>query len=333
MTRGVVVRTVVTRILVILCLVGTAASAFPLAAHAAPPTRIVDRTADVVCTGVSQDVEITVGVARSELAGTHSAVQLSYASSGESIGRFDSGTSGWGDGTFRAVIPVFDLNDEPAGEVYFSGNYIPTGEPQVTHDKFNAGNVHVVEKHIETFLTISDVTLTYDDNDTAPGDVTFADLTCEGSVVEGSLFFTNPATLVQIGTNVVFDPDGCTTSNLETFTIESTEGTLEELFVEVTYADRPEASASGVIVADGGTWTGSFRLRIGDELVGTVDATATLERGRPFHGIEGETGMRNHIQVTPYHFTLVVEGPDSPAELDCTLFQLREKLHMPNPSG
>jgi len=43
--------------------------------------------------------------------------------------------------------------------------------------------------------------------------------------------------------------------------------------------------------------------------------------------------MRNHFQVTPYHFSLVIEGPGAPAELDCTLFQVRHTLHMPNPSG
>jgi hypothetical protein len=323
-------RTVATRILVILALLSTAALAFPLAAHAAPPTRIVDETADVVCTGVSQDVKITVSVARSELTGTQgAAVQMSYQ--GEFLARFDFGTSDWGDGTFRAVIPVFDLNDDPAGEVYFSGSYSPTGEPQVILDKFKDGNVRVVEEHIVTSLAISDVTLTYDDNDTTPGDVTFSDLTCDGSLVEGSLFFTNPATLVRIGTAVF--QDDCTTSNIETFRVEAIEGTLDELYVEVTYTDRPDTTADGVVVTDGGTWEGEFRLRVGDEIVGTVDATATLERGRPFHSTEGEAPMRTHFQVTPYHFTLVVEGPDAPAELDCTLFQVREKTHTPNPSG
>jgi hypothetical protein len=174
------------------------------------------------------------------------------------------------------------------------------------------------------------VTLTYDDNDAVPGDVTFSDLTCEGSLVEGSLFFTNPATLVQFTTDMVFFADDCTMTNVEEFTIE---GTLDELFVEVTYADRPQASASGLIVRDGGTWQGEFRLRVLDEPVGTVTASATLQRGRPFHSTEGDTGMRTHFQVTPYHFTLVIEGPGAPAELDCTLFQVREKRHMPNASG
>lgn len=326
-------RTVAPRILVMLALLGTATFALPLEAHAAPPTRIVDETADVVCTGVSQDVEITVSVTRSDLAGTQSAVQLSYASTGETIGRFDTGTSDWGDGTFRAAIPVLGRGEEegePVGEVYFAGSYTPAGEPQVIRDKFNAGNVHVVEEHIVTPLAISVVTLTYDDNDTIPGDVTFADLTCEGSAVKGSLFFTNPATLVQIGTGLFQDPAGCTTSNVEEYSIE---GTLDELFVDVYYADRPEANASGLVFVDGGTWQGEFRLQISDEPAGTVDATATLERGRPYHASEGENRTRTHFQVTPYYFTVVIEGPGAPAELECTLFQVREKTHMPNPSG
>jgi len=276
--------------LVILGLLGTAAFAFPLPAQAAPPTRIVDRTADVVCTAVSEDVEITVGVSRSDLTGTHSAAQLSYASTGERIGSFFDGTSEWGDGTFRAVIPVQDNQNQPAGEVIFGGRIKPPGEPQLTRDKFNAGNVHVVEEHIVTPLSVGDVTLTYNDNDTSPGDVAFSDLTCEGSLVEGSLFFTNPAPLVQIGTDLLQEPDGCTTSNVDQYFIG---GTLDALFVDVTYADRPEANASGLVVADGGTWQGEFRLQISDEPAGTVDATATFERGQPYHATEGETGMRN----------------------------------------
>lgn len=327
-------RTVAARISVILALVGTAALASPLVAHAAPPTRIVDRTTDVVCTGVSEGVKITVRAAQSELAGTQGAVQLSDAVSGESIGRYDFGTSDWGDGTFRAAIPVYGLQDEPVGEVYFSGSYRPTGEPQTVRDSFNAGNVHVVEKHTVTTLAVSGVTLTYDDNDSTPGDVTFTQLSCEGSAVDGSLFFTNPATLVQIGTRVVFDPEECRTTNVSGFTLEAIEGTVDELYVEVSYADRPGLTASGVVAVDRGSWQGELRLQRDDEPdAGRVGATATLERGRPFHATEGKTGLRNHIQVTPYHFTLAIEGPGAPAELSCTLFQVREKQHMLNPAG
>ena len=329
-------RTVVARILVGLGLVGAATLALAPPAHAAPPTRIVDQFTDVACTGVSQGVEITVRATRSDLGGTESSVQLSFPG-GDTIGGGQS-TSDWGDGTFRAVIPVLNLDEQPAGEVYFSGSFTPTGEPVSTRDKFNVGNVHVVQERTQTLLAVSDVTLTYDDNDISPGDVTFAfsDLTCDGFLVEASLFFTNPATVVQFQSDLFFFPDDCTTSNVqEGFTIETTEGgTTDELFVDIVYADRPEANASGLVVADGGTWEGELRLQISDEPAGTVTATATLDRGRPYHYTpEGETGMRSHFQVTPYHFTLVVEGPGAPAELDCTLFQVREKTHIPNPFG
>ena len=332
---GVVMRTVVARILVSLGVVGAATLALAPPAHAAPPTRIVDQFSDVACTGVSQGVEITVRATRSDLGGTESSVQLSFPG-GDTIGGGDS-TSDWGDGTFRAVIPVLDLDEQPAGDVYFSGSFTPTGEPESTRDKFNVGNVHVVQERAQTLLAVSDVVLTYDDNDSSPGDVTFpfSDLTCDGFLVNASLFFTNPATVVEFTSDLFFFPDECTTSNVqEGFIIETTEGgTIDELFVDIVYADRPEANASGLVVADGGTWEGELRLQISDEPAGTVAGTATLERERPFHDTQGDTGMRTHFQVTPYHFTLVVEGPGAPAELDCTLFQVREKTHIPNPFG
>ena len=56
-----------------------------------------------------------------------------------------------------------------------------------------------------------------------------------------------------------------------------------------------------------------------------MTATATLERGRPFHATEGD--VRNAYtlaqDVGPF-FTMVIQGPIAPAELDCTLFQVRE---------
>jgi len=64
-----------------------------------------------------------------------------------------------------------------------------------------------------------------------------------------------------------------------------------------------------------------------------VDATATFERGRPYHTTEGEPSTRNHFEVTPYHFTLVIHGPGAPPQLNCTFFQVRHKLQMPNPLG
>jgi hypothetical protein len=69
-------------------------------------------------------------------------------------------------------------------------------------------------------------------------------------------------------------------------------------------------------------------LQIADEPAGTVDASATLNRsGPPSHFTEGETGMRNHFQVVPHDFTMTIEGPNAPAILDCTLYDVRAMLH------
>ena len=277
---------------------------------------------EVICTAVSDDVEITVGVARSELAGTESRVQLSQASTGETIGR-GGGSSEWGVGTFQAAITVFDNDGAMVGEVFFSGGYAPTGEPERTVNRFNAGNVHVVEDHTETVAEVSDVVLRF-------GDITFANPDCVAFLTDGSLFFTNPATVVSFGTSLVHE---CTGTNLliEQTTIADT---LDELFVDVWFADRPDANASGLVIAADGVWQGEFRLFVADEPAGTVAASATLVRsGQPFHATEGPTGMRNHFQVTPYQFTMSIDGPEAPASLDCTLFEVRQKLHFVNPAA
>ena len=232
-------RTVAIRILVILALLGTATLPSPPEAHVAPPTRIVDETADVVCTGSAKTWRSRsvwpdqTRPARRAPCSCPTPPTVGRRSAASTLAPVD-----WGEGTFRAAIPVGGRGEEEGelvGEVYFPGT-TPAGEPQVIRDKFNAGNVHVVEEHIVTPLAISDVTLTHADNDTTPGDVTPTDLTRDGSAVEGSLFFTNPATLVQIGTGLFQDPAGCTTGNAEEYSIE---GTLDELFVDVYYADRP----------------------------------------------------------------------------------------------
>ena len=72
---------------------------------------------------------------------------------------------------------------------------------------------------------------------------------------------------------------------------------------------------------------------ISDEPAGTVDATATFERGQPYHTTEGETGIGEPLPGDAVTLTLVIQGPGAPAELGCTLFQVRHKLHTPNPSG
>ena len=60
--------------------------------------------------------------------------------------------------------------------------------------------------------------------------------------------------MVEFGSDLFFFPDDCTTSNVqEGFTIEATEGgTIDELFVDIVYADRPGRTPCGLVVADGG---------------------------------------------------------------------------------
>lgn len=288
-------------------------------ASAAAPTRVVDETAQVICTGVEDDVELTVRASRSDSEGTSSALQLSYASTGERIGGGE-GTSDWGDGTFRALVPATGQTEEPIGEVYFAGTYAPSGDPVRTVNRFKDANIHVVEDHTETPVALSNVVVQY-------GDLTFDDLRCEGGLTSGSLFFTNPATRVDFGSFLGYE---CTGTNVAKDSA-SIEGTLDELFVNLTFADRPDASVGGLVRASGDSWQSEFNLQIADEPAGTVAATGTLVRsGNPANVTDGKKGMRSHAQVTPYRFTLTVAGPDAPASLTCTLQDVRQKLHSPN---
>jgi hypothetical protein len=302
-----------------LALVGVAA--LPSTAQAAPPTRIVDHTTSVFCTGVADGIEVTVRAESSELAGTESAVNLSDPTTGEFIA-FGSAGSDWTAGGVRAAIPVSDRDDQPAGDVYFSASFAPSGPATTTSSKFNDGNIHVVERHTEQALAVSDVVLTY-------GRTTFTDLRCDGAIVDGSLTFTNPAVHVAFSSGLMYE---CTAKNLQSWYIE---GPLDELFVEFEYADTPGAEASGVIHVDpGSSWSGDFRLQISDEEAGPVAVTADLGRaGKPLHSTEGRTGMRNHARLTPYPFRMTIEGPGAPATLDCTLYDLRLTWRTPNTAG
>lgn len=286
-------------------------------AHAAPPTRVVDHTMDVICTGASNGVEITVRAEQSELSGSSSFTDISTAT-GEFLA-YGSSTSDWSSDSVRTLIPVSDIDDQPAGEVYFSASFTPAGEPETIRSRFNDGNVHVVEQHSETALQVSDVVLTY-------GDTTFSEVRCDGAIVDGSLFFTNPDVHVSFSSGLAYD---CDATNLDSWFIS---GPLDDLFVDVEYADVPGAQASGIVdVAEGATWSGEFPLQISDEPAGTVGVTATLGRsGQPIHVTDGKTGMRSQAQITPYPFTVTLQGPAGPATLDCTLSDIRFTWRAPN---
>lgn len=289
------------------------------AAQGAPPTRIIDHTRDVVCTGTNDGIRATVRAGLSELAGSSSFVALSDATTGDFVG-YGSATSDWTDGTVRAAVPVTDRDDQPAGEVYFAAAYTPTGSPQTVSDTFNDGNIHVAEKHTTTAYAISSAILSYRGS-------TFTDLRCDGSAVDGSLIFTNPAVHVSRSTGLMYE---CTTDNLSSAYIQ---GPMDELFVDVQYADQPDGQASGIIpTGPGSDWSGEFRLQVADEPAGNVAVSAHIgPAGRPLHATDGDTGMRNHARLTPYPFSMTIEGPGAPATLTCTLYDLRLTWMSPNP--
>lgn len=294
-------------------------------AAAAPPTRIADTTAQVTCLASDGATEVVVGVGRSEL--LEETESRAEVTSGETVlkGR---ATSEWTPSTFRARVPVRTEGGELAGEVYFSGTYAPSSQTTSTTERFNAGNVHVVERHTYTETALSDIVVSLDGREM---DV----VRCDGTLTDGYLFFTNPATRVERGS--LFAYQDCSATNLSSYGI-FTEGGVEELVVDLAYDDLPGAQAFGVVRFDGeDTWVGELRVQVDDEEAGTVPATATRERGRPDHrtgGVDGPDdsirGMRSHFHVTPYAFTLEAGGLDGPATLQCTLLDISAVLHYPN---
>lgn len=281
------------------------------AAQAAAPTRISDHTRDVVCTGTSEGIRATVRAGLSDLAGSSAVVSLSDAATGDFVG-YGSAAGDWTDDTVRAAVQLTDRDDQPVGEAYFAATYTPTGSPQTVSDTFNDGNIHVAEKHTTTAYTIGSVTFSY-------RGLTFTDLRCEGSAVDGSLMFTNPAVHVSRSSGLMYE---CNADNLSSWYIE---GPMNELFVDVQYSDVPQAQADGLIDSGPGSdWTGEFRLQVADEPAGNVAVRAHIGRAdRPLHATEGDTGMRNHARLTPYSFSMTIDGPSTPGSLTCTLYDLR----------
>jgi hypothetical protein len=303
-------------------LLSAAAATVVLAASpapAAPPTRVVDTTAEIVCEARAGEAEVVVGVSRSDLAGTSARAEVTVA--GEYIGE-GSTTSDWTSTSFRSAIPLTDRNGEPAGAIAFAGSYRPASEPVTNESKFQAGNVHVVERHTQTALGLGDLTLVYDGKALVPD-------RCDGWLTEGYLSYTNPRMRVERGSALPYD---CTSTSPAGLVSVFAEGGLEELFVDVPLSSDPEISASAVIDAVRGPWTGSMRLFENSEEAGAVAATATLAKQRPSHrlGAEGE-----HFRITPYEFTLRIEGGSGwqPVTVECVLHDTQVKLRYPNPEA
>lgn len=300
-------------------LTATAAAALlATPALAAPPTRIVDKTAEILCETQAGSTEVVVGVSRSDLEGTAARAEVTV--DGELVGEGYT-TSDWTASTFRATIPLATRDGDPAGEVAFAGSFRAASAPVTTESKFKAGNVHVVERHTETVLALANLTLVYNGDRLTPS-------RCDGWQTEGYLSYTNPKMRVERGSSLPYD---CTASNGSVPFIFS-EGGVDELFVDVPLTTDSEVAASGIVTAADGPWRGSLRVFDQDGEAGTVAASATLTRQRKTHS-KGEEG--EHFKVTPYSFVLRIAGGSlwAPVTVQCTLSDTAIKLHYPNPEA
>jgi hypothetical protein len=286
----------------------------PTAAQAAAPTRIKDRTIEVSCSAVGTGgEEINFYVASSDLSGTFGAVQASTAD-GENLGRGE-GSSDWTASSFRASVPVYDLDDSEIGSAYLSGSYrVESGGERFT-SKFKDGNIRVVEDHTYTPVTVRDVTLTF------PG-VTMVDTTCDATQTNGSLFFTNPT--AHVGRDGGLVSEDCTLVNAEAFFFE---GTIDALGVGLVYADAPDYSAfSPSMDLSGGSWTGTFNAANDDGPI-AVDAQVRMEQaGEPVKlGDSGKWGSERFV-ITPYELVVRVDGPGAPAEVTCSMVDVDHRF-------
>jgi Tfp pilus assembly protein FimT len=296
------------RVLVTVALAALGAGlAVPTAAEAAAPTRVNDRAVDIACSATGaggEDVNFYVGT--SELAGSVGAVQAS-TSDGEYLGRGE-GTSDWTADSFRSSVEIYDLDDRAIGTAYLSGHFSLVGTPERYTSKFKDGNIRVVEDHSFTAVSVRDVTITF------PG-VELGDVSCDGSQVVGSLFFTNPTAHVgRDGGLVVQD---CSMVNAEGFFLE---GTLDALGVGLSYSDNPDYSAfSPEMDVSGGQWTGTFNAANDDGPI-PVDAHVTLRQSGDTVKVKdsGKWGAERFV-MTPYELVVHVDGPTAPAEVTCQL--------------
>jgi len=290
----------------------------PASAHS--PTRVADTTVQITCQATAGGTEVTVEVARSDIAGTASRAEVTVEDDTFS----GDGTSDWAGTSFRSTIPVTTHDGEPAGQVSFSGSYQSASEPVTNESKFKVGNVHVVERHSETSLGLNGLTLVYNGQEFQPD-------RCDGSLTEGYLSYTNPNINITRFSRLPYE---CTSTNgIGWPYIDSPVSGVDELYVDVLLAEEPVISARGIVAAGSGSWTGSLlRSEDGDDDAGVVDATATLVKHRQTQAKDGEG---THFKVTPYDFTLQLAGGAAwePTTVQCTLYQTAITLHTPNPEA
>lgn len=294
--------------------------AIAIPAVAAPPTRISDTVSMAFVDAAEADRTLEIALWRSEVAGMEAVATLHGGPEGSFLAE-GWGPSDWTDTTFRATIELFDDDGATAGTVTVEGSYAPDGQPSQDVQKFNDGNLRVHMDHTTTELALDGVSVALDGVgwDTTPAG---------GFHEVGKLFVTNPATFVHRDQYVAFGESE--TENIEDFFLD---GTLDDLGVNITFADA-DAHTAGAIDVSRGAWSGTFRLLdLSGEELGEVAATATLTPlGAPTRLFDRVRGGYEKWTVTLYELILTVEGPIAPARLTVQIADVSYAIHTP-PGG
>lgn len=309
------------RVLVAAILALAAGTLVTAPAQAAAPTRIREHVTTVGCTAVNGATVTRFLVANSDLAGAQAVAQVSEDGVTLSEGQ---GRSDWTATTFRAAVLLEDASGgghlDAIGDAFLSGTYAVTGTPVRDLNRFKDGNIRVVEDHTTTSLTISDVVLTI--NGEAVGNVA-----CHGDSVDGSLFFTAPASFV-LRRSFLFDAD-CTTSNMTDLGLF---GGIDALSLSFGYADTADSSASsGDLDLTAGPFTGELNYNDGVGPAGTVSATVSAVRiGPVVRGLVDRSEVSSERWVmTPYELTIAAEGREGAgASATCQLYNIDSTLHV-----
>ena len=289
----------------------------PQTANAAAPTKIRDHTESIGCEVESGVDRIQFAVARSALAGTQAVARISH--DGETLGE-GYGESDWTDSTFRAAVEVTDDEGHVINTAYLSGTYRAAGPGERVLNKFKDGNIRVVEDHTSTPLAITDVNLVV-------GDVTLSGVECFGEMVDGSLFYTSPASYLSRGN---FNADAeCATVGMTDFSLF---GTVGEMWVAFGYEGTEDWSAySDFMNLADGPFVGTFTTNDGTGPVGEVAATASLVRNGDVirRAIDnGTTAVSELWVMTPYLLEVTADGPNGPVAASCTFYTVEATLHV-----
>ena len=289
----------------------------PNAASAAAPTKISDHTRSVGCEVNDGDTRVRYSVASSELAGTQAVAQISREGMFVSEGY---GESDWTDSTFRAAVDLLNGDGDVVDTAYLSGTYRVAGEGDRVLNRFKDGNIRVVEDHTSTPFDVYDVTL-------AIGGVALSGVECFGEMIDGSLFYTSPASYVARGN---FNADAeCATVGMTDFSLF---GTVDEMWVTFGYEGTDDWSASSdpMNLAEG-PFVGTFTTNDGTGPAGEVAATASLVRYGDVirRSIDnGTTAVSERWVMTPYLLEVTADGPNGSVSASCTFYTVEATLHV-----